>query len=453
MPSNTIRVSPCRCVRGIKGAADGATMKLLCIGDIHLGRRPGRLPQVVLDRIPARELGPSAAWASAVQAAIDAGVGGVLLAGDVVEDNDDFYEAYSDLAGGVRRLVEAGIPVLGVAGNHDVEVLPRLADAIPEFRLLGRRGVWEAQALEGDGAALEVLGWSFPAREVRASPLAGRLPAREHAGVPRIGLLHCDRDQTASPYAPVRSRELEAAEVDAWLLGHVHRPDPLDAQERPIGYLGSLCGLDPGEPGAHGPWLLEAAQGRIVLEQLPLAPLRWETVEVPLDALERPQDAGALIVRAVEALLARLAADPHRPRAVGCRVRLTGRTGRRREIDRGLRAEGPHALVVERGGVIGFVDRWTLEARPALDLDALAAGTDPAARLAHKVIVLRRGRDDPERRALLERARRRFEAVTAKGELAPLRAEAPDEDAAAAMLEHAALAALDALLAQRETVT
>ena len=69
----------------------------------------------------------------------------MLLAGDVVEQEDDFYEAYGDLRRGVDRLAAAGVPVLGVSGNHDVQVLPRLADAVPGFRLLGRGGAWEAR--------------------------------------------------------------------------------------------------------------------------------------------------------------------------------------------------------------------------------------------------------------------------------------------------------------------
>ena len=68
-----------------------------------------------------------------------------LLAGDVVEQEDDFYEAYGDLRRGVDRLAAAGIPVLAVSGNHDVQVLPRprrcgarLSSARAGWRLGGR---------------------------------------------------------------------------------------------------------------------------------------------------------------------------------------------------------------------------------------------------------------------------------------------------------------------------
>lgn len=58
-------------------------MKLLAIGDIHLGRIPSWLPEELAGR--AHELGLAEAWHRAVNAAIVAGAKAVLLAGDVVE--------------------------------------------------------------------------------------------------------------------------------------------------------------------------------------------------------------------------------------------------------------------------------------------------------------------------------------------------------------------------------
>ena len=84
------------------------SINLLAIGDIHLGRRPTRVPEDVLESVGLRELTPAAAWRRAVEKALSLEVDAVLLAGDVVEQNDDFYEAYGDLAEGVERLTGAG---------------------------------------------------------------------------------------------------------------------------------------------------------------------------------------------------------------------------------------------------------------------------------------------------------------------------------------------------------
>ena len=425
-------------------------MKLLCVGDIHLGRQPSRLPEGVLDELRASELGPAAAWVSAVDFALDANVDAVLLAGDVVEQEDDFYEAYGDLRRGVDRLAAAGVPVIAVSGNHDVQILPRLADAVPGFRLLGRGGEWEVEEVTGrDGRHVRILGWSFPARRVSTSPLAAHeVPALDSGSGPVIGLLHCDRDATGSPYAPVRSVELESTPVDAWLLGHVHKPDAL-APPRPIGYLGSLTGLDPGEAGPRGPWLLVSNGSGLDVEQLPLAPLRWEEVDVPLDGMEAPEEVHGRAVSALDALHERILQGRFRPRAVGCRLRFTGRTSQRKEVERLLAAGDPLRVVHAREGVVYFVHDWRMATRPVLDLDELARGVDPPALIARKVLVLRRHGNDPDRRALLDGARQRLELLGGRRSFAAYKFAPPTDDDLQELLERAALGALDELLAQR----
>ncbi len=424
-------------------------MKLLCAADIHLGRQPARLPPELIERIDRRALSPAAAWERLVEVALERRVDALLLAGDVVEQDDDFYEAYADLRRGVERLASAGVRVLAVAGNHDVAVLPRLAAAGAGIELLGGGGRWSAvEMAAADGSRARVIGWSFPERTVSTSPLDMPLPQR--SALPTIGLLHCDRDQSASRYAPVSAARLEAAPVDAWLLGHVHRPDALSGP-RPIGYLGSLTGMDAGEPGPHGPWLIELpAAGEPRIAQLPLAPLRWETLEVDVGGLVEADAVHGRVVAAIDALHAELAGEAL---AVGCRLRLVGRSPLRRELERSLAAGDPRRAAQERDGRLYFIHDWCVEVAPAVDLERLARGDDPAGLLARRLLLLS-GEDGPRRRDLVRRAQQRLAAVSECAPFADLDPDArppPDEAAAAALLERAALQALDALLAQRET--
>ncbi|MBW1884412.1 MAG: DNA repair exonuclease, partial [Deltaproteobacteria bacterium] len=265
-------------------------LTLLAIGDVHLGTRPGSLPEDLHEQgVDPRALTPEAALRTTVERAIEARVDAVLFAGDVVESTNARLEAMRPLEAAVHSLLDAGIPVLGVAGNHDVEALPRLADLIEGFELIGRDGRWQTRVIEKHGRpAVEILGWSFPERKVRSSPVAELLRnpiERTHpARPPRIGLLHGDLDAPGGSYAPFSSRELERADLDAWLLGHIHKPTlpqgPSPDGSEPRGYLGSLVGLDPSETGPHGPWLVRVSRAdEVVLQQLAIAPLRWERFE------------------------------------------------------------------------------------------------------------------------------------------------------------------------------
>lgn len=423
-------------------------MKLLCVGDIHLGRQPSRLTDALFESLSARDLSPATAWRASVDEALRLEVDAVLLAGDVVEQNNDFYEAYADLQAGIERLHQANIKVLGVAGNHDVEVLPRLADNLPEFILLGRNGKWQSHTLEAaDGSQVDVLGWSFPTRLVTNSPLAGGLPGRNTRCT--IGLLHCDRDQSGSRYAPVSSAELEAADVDAWLLGHIHKPDALSSS-RPIGYLGSLSGLSPKDKGARGPWLLNVGpDGQTDIKQLPLTPLRWEEIDISLDALDRAEDIHSAIIAALRERHELIRESEYQPRAVGCRLLLTGRTALRRQIEAQLRDTDPRANTQQFDSSIWFIHDWRMQAAPAIDLHELSRSGDPAGLLARKLLLLQ-AEDNDARRDLIRTAQRQMTAVTNKRHFAALQADTIDESRTAELLESAALSALDRLLAQRE---
>jgi len=172
---------------------------LLAIGDIHLGTRCSGLPVDLSSwGIEPEQLTPAAALDAAVDLAIQMRVDAVLFAGDVVESTNARFEAIVPLEKNIRRLLDNRVQVIAVAGNHDVEALPRLAQLIDGFTLLGASGQWESYIIERDGHDLaEIVGWSFRERVVRQSPVAQLLAeARDRASssLPRIGLLHADLD-------------------------------------------------------------------------------------------------------------------------------------------------------------------------------------------------------------------------------------------------------------------
>ncbi|MFN0245020.1 MAG: exonuclease SbcCD subunit D [Planctomycetota bacterium] len=431
--------------------------KLLCVGDLHLGRRPVHLPEDLSEHgLAPTDLAPSAGWRAVVARAKSERVDAVLLAGDVVESDNRYFEAFGALETGVRELVAAGIPVIAVAGNHDVEVLPRLAREIDGFQLLGVGGEWQERTLERDGRkVVRVIGWSFPVARVEASPFASPSFARCAASpsLTTLGLLHCDLGASASPYAPVSARELADAPVDAWLLGHVHAPS-LSSGPRPTGYLGSVVGLDPTETGPHGPWLAtidsDSREGRsLELVHVPLAPLRWESLEIALQGDVSAEDVEARIVRSLDELAARISASAHRPLAVGCRIRLTGRIGDPRGLRRGLADTRPESLRRLLGGTLYFVDRVENAATAELDLHELARATDPSGRIARMLLALRAEPLSDEARVWIKRSSRDVARVVDRSAWSVLGAVDTSDDTQRARLVAAGNRALEELLAQR----
>lgn len=428
-------------------------MLLLCTGDLHLGRRSSRLP-AHLDG-PAHAT--AAAWGRIVEHALEAGVDVVVLSGDVVDRENRFYEAIGPLERGIRRLSEAGIDVVAVAGNHDHDVFPRLAAELPSerFHFLGRGGVWERVTIARDAERLHVVGWSFPEARVHESPVAslGSDVLPEDDGAPVLGVVHADLDQQASPYAPVSLAALRAVPVDFWLLGHVHAPRLFEAPgAAPVLYPGSPQAMDPGESGAHGVWLVETAGARISrVRPVALSSVRYETVEVDVDGVD---DVGALDARVAEVvrgLLTGVAAGAGSLRVLSCRLRLTGRTSLQREIaERAGRIVADLAL--DEGLVTAVVDRVEDETRPARDLDALARGNDPVAVVARLLLSLERGTlDDAQARLLADATSRVSEVRRARAYVAlPGEGDEPPEAVARVALARQASLLLDELLAQKE---
>ena len=421
-------------------------MKMLCTADLHLGRRPSAKVPDDLGVDPSM-LGPRAAWRDFVDQAIERQVDAVLLAGDLVDEEDDLYEAFGALLEGARRLDTAGIPIIAIAGNHDARVLPRLTKAVGNVTLLGADATWERRTLTGaDGVAVDVIGWSMPGRHFDASPLE-TYPSFDRER-PTIGLLHADLDASGGRYAPVARSALRATNLDAWLLGHIHQPDPFD-EPHPIGYLGPPVGTDPGEPGPRGPWLLEVdPAGALTLTLLPRAPLAWDRITLDVTDLESVDAAVDALMRALDAKHAEATSLDHPPRAFGIEAMLIGRTS----FGAALReASTPDALATFRvttGGVTTFVYRVRDALRPNLDLTWRAQQDDPVGLLAQRVLALREGGESAD--ALVRRAKPALRKVWRGSAYTNLNGDEPSDDVVRDALERAALRAIETLLEERD---
>ena len=428
---------------------------IVFVGDVHLGRRPVGLDSA-LSRLghAASGFSPAVALARTVDAALADPPRAVVFAGDLVDHENDRFEALGILEREVRRLVAAEIPVFAIAGNHDCLVLPRLVERVEGVRLIGAAGTWERIELPGPGRPVDLFGWSFPTSHVRACPLdqgdfeGARAGARP--GATLLGVLHADLDVASSPYAPVPRRRLADAGLDGWFLGHVHAPGDLadPAGGVPIGYLGSLVGLDPGETGPRGPWRVGFDGGGVSARQLSLGPVRWEQLAVALSQ-EQAADPYTIHARLKDELETVLGADAtlvgHE--LVVVRVTLIGELPDRGGVRQFVSTHASELLDFQVEGLVVVVQRVTDATREPVDLDLLATEPTPVGRVASHLVALR----DGQAAELIAQAGATAARVDTGGwELDPEDHPLP---AATELLERAAWRLLGSLLDQRREAT
>ncbi len=360
-------------------------IKILCTGDLHLGRHPSGIPEELDDQI----YSPAQIWIETAKKAVEEGVDAVVLTGDVLDRRNKYYEAFGDFEKGIKTLHSNGIPSYGVSGNHDFDVLPGLVDNLAryDFHLLGRGGEWGSAYLKSAGeTVLKLLGWSYPERHVNRNPVNELETGAE--GPAALGVLHTEVDSKNSNYAPVTSRDLKRADVDGWLLGHIHEPELLDNGETFSLYPGSLQPLKPSEKGIHGPWIIAVdEEGGVKTNQIPLSNLLYEKVTVEASAVKDPHSIPAKFYEKTDELLEKKHSSAVETLVVT--LELTGRSPiyskLQGELDR-LKRD----LVRKSGDVDIWINKIVNNTRPQLDLEKISEGRNPAGVLAELLINLER---------------------------------------------------------------
>jgi len=424
-----------------------SSIRLLCTADLHLGRYPSRVP------IGRPDLSVEFVWERIIDYAIQERVDALVLAGDLVDQDNKFFESYGPLERGLLRLAEAGIHTYAVTGNHDYDVLPRLHGVLkPEFfHLLGQGGIWEESTLiRGGDPVLGFLGRSFRSRTERISPLIGIPELR--ADVPVIGIVHGDLNAKSSMYAPLPESDLKRVPVASWILGHIHSPSRLDHRSGSILYPGSPQPLDPGEAGAHGPYIVEVhPDGRVEMEQVVLASVKYASCDVDLSDVDGEDGFEGAVLEAVRDACRREIDTNDRLRHVVYRPRYVGRTAVDRDIEK-LHAYARANLVIPVGEACATIDSFTPATSPAVDLEMISTAGGPLAELARTMLMLENGDDAGELQQLVRDIRHSLERVARSSAYRPLREHGHEDDSEVAdvtmMLGRQGMLLLDELMSQ-----
>jgi exonuclease SbcD len=252
-------------------------------------------------------------------ARIDEACGLLVIAGDVFDGQWRDYRTGQFFVDRMRKLREAGIRVVMIAGNHDAEnrFASRLELSDNVTVLSSKRS--ETVRLEELGIAVH--GRSFPQRDVTDN-IALDYPA-PIAGLFNIGLLHtaCTGREGHASYAPCTVEQLINHGYQYWALGHVHAREVLSNAPH-IVFPGNLQGRSVRETGGKGATLVSVEAGLVsAIEHRSLDVVRWAIETIDVSTVHDRQDLLPIIRARIDAAYG--AADG---RALAIRLRLLGAT-------------------------------------------------------------------------------------------------------------------------------
>ncbi len=376
---------------------------------MHLGKRSADVPQ---DR---PEASTRYTWDRLVELAIAERVDFFLLTGDIIDEDNRYYESLVPMGQGLSRLLEAGVEVLMVSGNHDYDVLRQLVrdTASEHVHLLGQDGRWEPMSMARNGQVIEFLGWSFPSRHVRAGEMASPVSPGPGSGNLRIGLLHGDVGVEDSLYNPVKIEQLLAAGVDLWVLGHIHKPDTLHGENPLVFYPGSPHALSAKESGVHGPVLLDIDASRnIRMKRIPLSPVRYESLEVDVSGVESEEAFRRRLMESVREQLDLLEDELEAVAFLVLTITLRGSHARTTDLLGWAGGMTEVEAIQQRGSAMVSVRKVVSRLQALVeDLEALSKENTPAGILANSILALQQHESTPFVDAMLEDMDKELESL------------------------------------------
>jgi exonuclease SbcD len=299
----------------------------------------------------------------------------VIIAGDLYDGDWQDFNTPLYFAKQMQRLGEAGVRVAVVRGNHDAANTMTKTLIMPDNVKIFRARKPETWRLEELGVAVH--GQSYATQDVTENLAVGYpdpIP-----GMLNIGVLHCliSGSQGHLPYAPCTLDELAAKGYDYWALGHVHEYAVL-RQQPLIVYSGCSQGRHIKETGQKGCVLVEAENGTLKTEFVPLDVFRWVKVTADIGGAETIGQVATLFGEVLEEAMAK---QDGRPCCV--RVILQGRCPihGRLSTDPETLSANIRAVATDVSRGRAWVEKVELDTAPDFDVEALAQSDTPQGEL------------------------------------------------------------------------
>ena len=355
-------------------------MKILAIGDIHLGKSFPVIPKTLTGN---KDFWIESSLNNILTFAEQENVDLVLFTGDIIENENDRFEALPILSAFIKSLTKLNISTIAIAGNHDVNALPRIKKLLPDLYVLDNNG-WESKIIENSkGCAVNIIGISHN-QERKENPFNFFDDQLLENKLINIGLLHCTLGTAPAKYVPVKKDELSSSNIDLWLLGHIHKPDEFNEKTK-YGYLGSISGLDISETGIHGIQLIEIENNYIKKNiRIPISSLRWENIEIDISELTEtnPEEFKDQLVEKFHHVtkfkLETIKPELKYIKLIGFRVFLTGSLPLALNIETILSDFNNYHLDTYNSSIEIFIEKVINKTYLKLDIEKLSKQNDPA---------------------------------------------------------------------------
>jgi len=239
-------------------------MKIIACADLHVGRIPFSAMDDCLK--------------VAVDRALKEKPEVFLIAGDLIDNEKNYYNSYASVVNSLKKLTDNNIKVIMVIGNHDFSISSSILKDSPLVTILGQKEGWDFLDYKG----VRFIGWSFHKSHYEQNPLDSFDSSLLSCEGAKIGLLHCDliSKNQESVYAPVYEQQLKERNVDLWVLGHIHKSN----KSSNYFYCGSPLPLDGSDLGPHGIWEIDVDnQGKCSSNFIEISPVRIEKYDCQID--------------------------------------------------------------------------------------------------------------------------------------------------------------------------
>ena len=255
-------------------------LKILHAADLHLDSPFEGLsaPKASVRRGEGRDL-----LGRIADTAVSEGVDLVLLAGDLLDSDNTFYETGEEL---VRSLGRIGAPVFIAPGNHDFYSphSPYAHLKLPDNIHIFSSGTLEC--IELPELRTRVYGAAFT--DTRSAPMLRGFHAQRQEGYFSVLCMHGEVGARESAYNAVSEQDLASSGLDYAAFGHVHSASGLlRAGSTWYSWPGCPEGRGFDETGEKYVYLVDlGSDGSCALRPVSLAGRRYETLEVDVTGVE-----------------------------------------------------------------------------------------------------------------------------------------------------------------------